>query len=158
VKKVFNQFLRNRISEGQAILADLMTSINRIRDDAAWIEKEAKKLERENFRKYGEKIHKLLSGIEIDEKRIAQEAAIAAEKSCITEEVNRLKAHHRRFRQLAVSKQIPTKGRELDFLCQEMQRETYTIASKVDSLPIHDRILLIRREIEKMRQQIQNVE
>ncbi|MCK4835372.1 MAG: DUF1732 domain-containing protein [Candidatus Aminicenantes bacterium] len=158
IKTVFYQFLQNRITEGECIFTDLMTSIQNISENMKSVEKEAKKLEKENFIKYKEKILRFLKGVEIDEKRIAQEAAITAEKYCIIEEINRLKAHHKRIRQLAGNKKVPTKGRELDFLCQEMQRETYTIASKINSMTIHDRILLIRREIEKMRQQIQNVE
>ena len=158
IKNVFDQFYRSRIREGENILNDLMMSIEAIRDNISWVEKEAGRLENESFQKYRDKIIRLLNDVEIEEKRIAQEAAIAAEKSCIIEEINRLKAHYQSIRKLAVSKKIPTKGRELDFLCQEMQRETYTIASKIDSLAVHDRILLIRREIEKMRQQIQNVE
>lgn len=158
IKKVFTQFHQNRIAEGQAILGDLTASIQIIRENITMVEKEAKRLEKENFQKYREKIHRFLNGVEVDEMRIAQEAAITAEKYCIIEEINRLKAHCQSFRKLAASKQVSTKGRELDFLCQEMQRETYTIASKINSPSIHDRILLIRREIEKMRQQIQNVE
>ena len=157
-REVFNNFLQSRISEGESIFNDLQVSHMKIGDIIKVVEREALKLERENFIKLREKILKFLNEFEIDEKRVAQEAAIAAEKSCIVEEVNRLKAHHKRLLQLGKDKKISTKGREMDFLCQEMQRETYTIGSKINSMKIHDYILLIRREIEKIRQQIQNVE
>ena len=137
---------------------DMQTSIQKITDTVKVVEKNASKLEKEYFQRLKEKILKILNEFEIDEKRVAQEAAIAAEKSCIVEEVNRLKLHNKKLLQLAKDRKINTKGREMDLLCQEMQRETYTIGSKINSMNLHDHILLIRREIEKIRQQIQNVE
>jgi uncharacterized protein (TIGR00255 family) len=158
IEDVFREFLQSRITEGESIFKDMQTSIQKIGDAVKVVEKSASKLERENFQRLKERIMKVVNDIEIDEKRVAQEAAIAAEKSCIVEEVNRLKLHNKKLLQLGKDRKTNTKGREMDFLCQEMQRETYTIGSKINSMNLHDHILLIRREIEKIRQQIQNVE
>ena len=110
------------------------------------------------FRSYRKKIAKYVKGLPIDEKRIVQEAAISADKTSIAEEINRLRTHTLRLKRLLQDKSIASQGREADFLTQEMQRETHTIAAKTSSLDIHQQILLIRREIEKIRQQVQNIE
>jgi uncharacterized protein (TIGR00255 family) len=81
-----------------------------------------------------------------------------AEKGCINEEVQRLEIHTRRLKDLVNDNHVEVKGREADFLTQEMMRETHTIASKTNSMEIHDHVLEIRREIEKIKQQVQNVE
>lgn len=158
VRTVFSDFLLNRTLEGTQILQDLMVSIRKITELNSQVSRKAAEIEKENFSHYRKKISRFLKPNEIDDKRVAQEAAISAERSCIVEEINRLTAHNKRMLLLTKNKKMNTKGREMDFLCQEMLRETFTIASKINSLKLHDQILQIRREIEKMRQQIQNVE
>ena len=158
ITSVFNDFLKSREEEGQSILAGILVSVEKIEKDLEIIEKEAEKLEKELFLKFKEKISKYLKDFEIDEKRILQEAAILAEKSCINEEINRLGAHSIRLKELLIDGTIETKGREADFLAQEMQRETHTIASKTTSIDVHKHVLTLRREIEKIKQQVQNVE
>ena len=117
-----------------------------------------KECENDAFDNYRKKIAKFVKGLPIDEKRIVQEAAISADKTSIAEEVNRLQTHNQRLRRLLLDRGAATQGQEADFLSQEMQRETHTIAAKTGCLDIHQQILLIRREIEKIRQQVQNVE
>ena len=158
VKSVFDEFLKSRESEGKSILDNLLSSIDVIKMNTEIIEKKAGQIEKDIFFKYKEKMKKLLDNDEIDERRISLEAAITAEKLCVAEEINRLKTHNKRLRDLLKDKKVNTKGREADFLSQEMQRETRTIASKTNSLEVHDHILQIRREIEEIRQQVQNVE
>ncbi len=106
----------------------------------------------------GTEMSKYLEGFEIDERRIAQEAAILAEKSCISEEIHRLETHTKRLNVLFNDSKMGAIGREADFLSQEMLRETHTIASKTTSMETHEHVLDIRREIEKIKQQVQNVE
>ena len=154
----FDEFLISREEEGQAILKDLQASIEKINNNLAVIEKETDKVEKELFLKFKEKITRYLKDYEIDDKRILQEAAILAEKSCINEEITRLNTHNKRLNELLSDDTIEIKGREADFLAQEMQRETHTIASKTTSLEVHKHVLNIRREIEKIKQQVQNVE
>jgi uncharacterized protein (TIGR00255 family) len=158
VGKVFAEFLHSREQEGRAILNDLSESIEKIGIILALVEKEAEAVEKEIFFKFKEKIARYLGEYEIDERRIIQEAAILAEKSCINEEINRIAAHNKRLKELLADGAVEVKGREADFLAQEMQRETHTIASKTTSMEVHKHVLDIRREIEKIKQQVQNVE
>jgi uncharacterized protein (TIGR00255 family) len=156
--KVFAAFLESRRQEGQCILPDLLASIVLIEKYSQGIRVKEKDFEKEVFRSYRDKIAKYVKGLPIDEKRIVQEAAISADKTSIAEEINRLRTHTQRLKRLLQEKGVASQGREADFLTQEMQRETHTIAAKTGSLDIHQQILLIRREIEKIRQQVQNIE
>jgi uncharacterized protein (TIGR00255 family) len=158
ITKVFAAFLESRRQEGRCIQRDLLLGIARIENVAKTIHVREKDLEKEAFRNYRKKIEKYLKDLPIDEKRIAQEAAISADKTSIAEEINRLRTHTQRLKRLLQDTRIATQGREADFLTQEMQRETHTIAAKTSCLDIHQQILLIRREIEKIRQQVQNIE
>jgi uncharacterized protein (TIGR00255 family) len=158
VKKVFDEFLASRKEEGKAILKDLQGNIKKIEANLKLIKKAADHLEKSIFTKYKEKIGKYLEEFDIDERRIVQEAAIMAEKGCINEEVQSLETHPRRLKDPINHTHMEVKGREADFLTQEMMRETHTIASKTNSMDIHDQVLEIRREIEKIKQQVQNVE
>lgn len=158
IKKVFGEFLASREEEGKAILKDLQVCIKSIEGNLKRIKKESEKLEKSIFVKYKEKISRYLEEIEVDERRIAQEAAILAEKSCINEEIHRLDTHTRRLKDLVKDKKMEYRGRDADFLAQEMLRETHTIASKTGSMDIHEQVMEVRREIEKIKQQVQNVE
>ena len=156
--KVFAAFLENRRQEGQCVLKDLLAGIAQIEKYSKDIHAREKDFEKEVFRNYRKKIEKFVKDLPLDEKRIVQEAAISADKTSIAEEIHRLRTHTQRLKRLLQDKSIATKGREADFLTQEMQRETHTIAAKTSCLDIHRQILLIRREIEKIRQQVQNIE
>lgn len=158
VNKVLNDFTASREVEGNAIARDVLDGINKIETNLALLKKETEKVEKEIFVRYKEKIARFLTDIEPDERRIVQEAAILAEKSCINEELQRLDTHNRRLKAIILDEKMEAIGREADFLTQEMFRETHTIASKTGSMEIHEKILEIRREIEKIKQQVQNVE
>ena len=157
-RKVFNEFIQSRIVEGQAIYNDILDSVEAIDANLIVLESQAQKLEKVIFKRYKERISRFVQGTEIEERRLLQEAAVAAEKACITEEINRLRTHNKRLRALLNNKKVDVKGREADFLSQEMHRETYTIAAKTTSMDVHERVIQVRREIEKIRQQVQNVE
>jgi uncharacterized protein (TIGR00255 family) len=158
IARVFGDFLASRSQEGLFIGKDLLESIALIENHIKIIGAKEKNFEKDVFRNYRKKIAKYVNGLNIDEKRIAQEAAISAEKASIAEEINRLKTHSQRLKNLLKDKTCATIGREADFLSQEMQRETHTIAAKTNCLDIHQHILIVRREIEKIRQQVQNIE
>jgi uncharacterized protein (TIGR00255 family) len=160
IEVVFSDFLKSREQEGVSISTNLAVSLEEIERNLGFIEKEAEQVEKELFLKFKEKISRYLreTEYEVEERRILQEAAILAEKGCISEEMNRLGTHARRLRELLADDTVEVKGREADFLAQEMQRETHTIASKTVSMKIHGHILQVRRAIEKIKQQVQNVE
>ena len=92
----------------------------------------------------------------VDEERLAQEVAYFAEKSCIDEELVRLQSHFEQF--YAIAAQSGSIGRKLDFLIQEMNRETNTIGSKANDLEIGRLVVEMKSELEKVREQIQNIE
>lgn len=158
IESVFIDFLKTRQEEGEYLLKDCLEQIKEIDKGLKIIKKSAGQIEQELFRKYRERIEKILQGHELDEKRLLQEAAILAEKGCIHEEINRLQTHNKRLKELLQDENLTVKGKEADFLAQEIQRETHTISSKTDSLDINRHILAIRREIEKIKQQVQNLE
>lgn len=158
VRAVFAAFLRSRRREGLGIRGDLLASLSLIDRQVRALRAREKEVEREAFRRCRQRIARFLKDLPVDERRVAQEAAICADKSSIAEEVNRLRTHALRLRRLLQARAPAAKGKEADFLTQEMQRETHTIAAKTPSLYIQQQILLIRREIEKIRQQVQNVE
>lgn len=156
--KVFAAFLASRAQEGLCIQRDLLAGIALIEERIRSLRAREKECERDAFDNYRRKIAKFLKDLPVDEKRIVQEAAISADKTSIAEETNRLQTHAQRLRRLLLDRSVATHGKEADFLSQEMLRETHTIAAKTASLDIHQQILLIRREIEKIRQQVQNIE
>lgn len=158
IEKVFRDFLRSRDIEGQATAEALLDNCEKIKGSLDIIKSEADHVEKEIFARFKEKIAKYLCETEIDDRRIAQEAAIIAEKGCINEEIHRLETHTNRLIDIVHNPLLPVKGKEADFLAQEMMREIHTIASKTDSMEIHTHVLEIRREIDKIKQQVQNVE
>ncbi len=158
IAKVFAAFLESRRQEGLCIRDDLLAGITLIEDLIKALRAMEKECEKDAFLTYRKKIARFLKDLPIDEKRIVQEAAISADKAAIAEEVNRLQTHAQRLKRLLLEKGVIARGKEADFLTQEMQRETHTIAAKTGSMEIHQQILLIRREIEKIRQQVQNIE
>ena len=110
----------------------------------------------ENFRKkIEERVRNILEATQIDEARLLQEVAIFADKSNIDEELTRLKSHISQFRNIIQDK---TPGRKLDFLIQEFNREANTVCSKANDVDVTNTALLIKCEIEKIREQIQNIE
>lgn len=158
IARVFAAFLASRRQEGRCIQRDLLAGIAQIDQLLKAVRAREKECERDAFRDYRNKIARFIGELPIDEKRIVQEAAISADKGAIAEEVNRLQTHTLRLKRLLLARDGVTQGKEADFLTQEMQRETHTIAAKTNSMEIHQQILLIRREIEKIRQQVQNIE
>lgn len=158
IEKVFTDFLHSREIEGQATAVELLNNCEKIKASLEIIKCEADQVEKGIFAKFKEKMAKYLSETEIDDRRIAQEAAIIAEKGCINEEIHRLETHTKRFIDLIHDPLLVVKGKEADFLSQEMMREIHTIASKTDSMDIHAHVIEIRREIDKIKQQVQNVE
>jgi len=158
IATVFAQFLEDRKQEGEALLVELKQHIGTIEGHLQKMALREKETEAELFASYRKKIEKFTNGMEIDDRRLLMEIAILAEKNAITEEINRLNIHTKRLKTLLEDETLPMKGKEADFLAQEMQRETHTVAAKTGSMEIHEHILCIRREIEKIKQQVQNIE
>ncbi len=147
---------RMRAREGEAIGADLSGRLDGIDDNLREIEVLAPETVNEYRSRLEARIALLLSDGGIDEQRMAQEVALAAEKSDISEEILRLKSHVEQFRKLIDSE--AEVGKKMDFLLQEMQREANTILSKSGGLEITRHGIAIKSDIEKLREQVQNVE
>lgn len=147
-----------RITEGQRLSEDLLQRGELIRSIVDKIGTRAPMVAEEYVQKLRERIQELLDGAaEIPEERILTEAAIFADKANITEELVRLDSHMKQLRQILTESEGPA-GKKLDFLVQEMNREANTIGSKANDLEITSLMLETKSEIEKIREQVQNIE
>lgn len=144
--------------EGEKIAQDLLNRINRIEDKIMEISEKSTGLIDEYVVKLEKRIQEVLKTDEIDKSRLAQEVVIYADKCSIEEEVTRLKSHIFQFRDLVSNNQNDTIGKKLDFIVQEMNRETNTIGSKANNLEITNGVIDIKTELEDIREQIQNIE
>mgnify|MGYP004504650605 CR=1 FL=1 len=143
--------------EGEKILQDLLRRIEKIENEIEKISKKSTGLIEEYVVKLEKRIKEILKTEEIDKTRLAQEVVIYADKCSIEEEVTRLKSHIYQFKNL-INDNNETKGKKLDFIIQEMNRETNTIGSKANSLEITNGVIEIKTELEDIREQIQNIE
>ncbi|MFZ5996296.1 MAG: YicC/YloC family endoribonuclease [Nitrospirota bacterium] len=145
-----------RKQEGEALRKELLLHTERMEHLRTEVEQRAKEVVPRYKERLLQRIAELLSSAPVDETRLAQEAAIIAQKSDITEEVARLRSHIRQC--TALLSQEEAVGRKLDFLIQEMNREANTIASKVDDVAITALAIEMKTTIEKLREQIQNIQ
>ncbi len=161
IKKAFVSAIEkldeSRSREGKRLKKDLLLRSGKCKRTVKEIKNERGKYEKEIKRKIAEKTKSLLKDKNMDETGIYQEMAAVAEKSDTTEEIVRMNSHLSRFSEF-LSKTGLSVGRELDFLTQEMNRESGTISAKSKSPAISHLAIDLRSEIEKMREQIQNVE
>lgn len=150
------KFVDSRVSEGEALKADLMEKLDEMLTDVAFIEARAPQILTEYRQKLEAKIREVLSDAQLDENRIAAEVTIFADKICVDEEMVRLKSHIRATKDaLNAGGSV---GRKLDFIAQEMNREANTTLSKANDLEVSDRAIELKTAIEKVREQIQNIE
>ena len=145
----------SRKREGEALREDLLERLKVIGGHLQGIEERAPFVVEEYRRRLSSKVKELLDG-ELDEGRLAQEVTLFASRADITEEVVRIRSHLEQFRE-RLGEGGPV-GKALDFLIQEMVREANTIASKSSDLPITRHVLAIKEEVEKLREQVQNIE
>jgi uncharacterized protein (TIGR00255 family) len=151
-----DELLIMKKDEGQELTKDLTKRIKMIEKLVSSIEKEFKKSVNSYFNKLKKRIKTLTKESDVDDQRLNLELAVIADKADITEECVRLKSHLKFFID-SMNKQLEP-GRKLNFLCQELNRETNTISSKSISTSITHKSVLIKEEIEKIREQIQNIE
>ena len=156
LKTAVDELLNMRKDEGKELAKDLTKRIKAIEKRVVLIEKEFKKSVNSHFKKLKERLKTLTGEAELDEQRLNLELAAIADKADITEECVRLKSHLKFFID-SMNKQAEP-GRKLNFLCQELNRETNTISSKSISTSLTHNAVLIKEEIEKIREQIQNIE
>ena len=145
-----------RFKEGERLKADLSARMDTMTGYAAAIEQRAPAVAEEYRAKLTARIEELLGETEVDRARLATEVAIFADRAAIDEEIVRLNTHLIHFRELLEANE-PV-GRKMDFLVQEMNRECNTIGSKANDAELTSIVLLSKAEIEKLREQIQNIE
>lgn len=152
----FSQFIEMRTKEGERLKEDILLKLDLLSEQIRFIEERSPQIIAEYRTKLEEKMRELLEDTQIDDNRIAAEVILFADKICTDEEVVRLKSHIQHMKEtLEESNGI---GRKLDFIAQEMNREANTILSKANDLDISNRAISLKTEIEKIREQIQNIE
>ena len=156
LEKAVDQLYEMRQIEGKRIAEDLLKRIEIIDDKVTKISEKSTGLIQEYVVKLEGRVREILQTEEIDKSRIAQEVVIYADKCSIEEEITRLKSHVSQFKDLLQSDGAV--GKKLDFLVQEMNRETNTIGSKSACLEITNSVIDIKTELENIREQIQNIE
>lgn len=153
------QFLDSRKREGQFLSQDLTDKLSGMLENVEYITERSPQIIEEYKSRLREKIQDLMEDKQIDENRLAMEVTIYADKVCVDEELTRLRSHIEATREaLLTGDDKDGIGRKLDFLAQEMNREANTILSKSTDLKISDRGIALKTDIEKVREQIQNIE
>ncbi|MCL2698414.1 MAG: YicC family protein [Oscillospiraceae bacterium] len=150
------RFITMRENEGRRIKTDLLEKVSLIESKTAEVERLSPETT-ENYRKrLFDKLREILENTQIDEQRVLLEAAVFAEKTAVDEEIVRLNSHIAQLREMLDGEDIV--GRKLDFLVQEINREINTIGSKAQDLRITKIVVDLKSELEKIREQIQNIE
>ncbi|MBO5303581.1 MAG: YicC family protein [Lachnospiraceae bacterium] len=150
------QFVDSRIAEGERLAADLTEKLDGMLGYVDFIEERSPIILQEYRKRLEDKVKELLENTQIDEARIATEVTLFADKICVDEETVRLRSHIKSTRDALF--EGGSIGRKLDFIAQEMNREANTILSKTTDLTLSDVGINLKTDIEKVREQIQNIE
>lgn len=151
-----DKFIEMRAAEGKKMYDDVYSRSQFILDVVSFIEERSPETVKEYNDKLVERVHDLLGDVTLDEGRVLQEVAVYADKVAVAEETVRLHSHIDQLRKFLDSDEAV--GRKMDFLVQEINRETNTIGSKCNDVAIARKVVDIKAEIEKIREQIQNIE
>lgn len=151
------QFVETRGIEGENLKNDIIAKLDGMSEKVACIEVRSPEIVAEYRAKLEEKVKELLADTQMDEGRIATEVVIFADKICTDEEVVRLKSHIAHMKETFATEENGI-GRKLDFIAQEMNREANTILSKANDIEVSNYAIDLKTEIEKVREQIQNIE
>lgn len=156
LEEALQPFLQMRTQEGAHLFEDINERLNTIEGHVTTIEASAPDLPEYHFARLQERLERFPLKDDIDQERLYQELAIWADRSDISEELTRLHSHLNQFRHLLQEGGVV--GRRLDFLCQELHRESNTVGSKVHDAEITKTLIELKAEIEKVREQVQNIE
>ena len=155
LKDALEKYIEMKEQEGSKLYEDISKRINNIKNIVEKISANSTRLIQDYIVKLETRIKELMNTENIDENRLAMETVIYADKSSVEEEITRLKSHIIQFRNLINEN---TSGKKIDFLIQEMNRETNTIGSKSASIDITNMVIDIKTELEDIREQVQNIE
>ncbi len=156
LKGACEQFVDTRIKEGENLKRDLLAKLDDMLVNVDYIAVRSPEIIGEYRKKLEDKVKELLEDVHIEESRLATEVTIFADKICVDEEIVRLRSHIEHTK--ATLEAGGAVGRKLDFIAQEMNREANTILSKANDLEVSNRAIDLKTEIEKVREQIQNIE
>ena len=156
LKEAFSSFRSAREKEGEALKNNILTKLDEMTEHAAFIEERLPQIITEYRSKLEEKVKEFLLNSQIDDQRIAAEVTMYADKIAVDEELVRLSTHIKHMRDILIKG--GEAGRNLDFIAQEMNRESNTILSKSNDIDITNRGIELKTCIEKIREQVQNIE
>lgn len=156
IRGACQQFVESRITEGENLKNDLIDKLDNMLTYVDFIEERSPQIMKDYRTRLEDKIHEFLEDRQIDDARIVQEVTIFSDKVCVDEETVRLRSHINTTKDTL--EQGGSIGRKLDFIAQEMNREANTILSKANNLEISDTGINLKTDIEKVREQIQNIE
>ncbi len=156
IKAAAEKFVDTRIKEGENLREDLICKLDDMLSHVAYIKERAPEIIAEYKASLTEKVKELLGDTKVDEARLLTEVTIFADRVCIDEEIVRLTSHIETTKKTLIDG--GSIGRKLDFIAQEMNREANTILSKANDLATSDHAIELKTEIEKVREQIQNIE
>jgi uncharacterized protein (TIGR00255 family) len=156
IRKAAEQFVESRVLEGSHLKADIFEKLDGMLRKVNFIEERSPQIIKEYREKLTEKVQELLGDTKIDEGVLATELTIYADKICVDEETVRLVSHIKNMKETL--EQTDSIGRKLDFIAQEMNREANTILSKANDIEVSNCAIDLKTEIEKVREQIQNIE
>ena len=151
-----SKFIEMRETEGSKLRGDILSRADYIIECVEFIEGRSPETVREYNEKLKQRMKELLGDAAVDEQRLLNEAAIYADKIAVVEETVRLRSHMSQLREFMNSSEAI--GRKLDFLVQEINREANTIGSKAQDVDIAKKVIAIKAEVEKIREQVQNIE
>ena len=154
--EAIEKFIQMRAVEGAKMKEDVASRAEYILNCVSFIEERSPQTVKEYNDKLVERVHEIIGDVSLDEQRIIQEVAIYADKVAVAEETVRLRSHIAQLKTFLESEE-PI-GRKMDFLVQEINRETNTIGSKANDVDIARKVVDIKAEVEKIREQIQNIE
>jgi len=156
VSAAVDELIATKETEGAALQRDLSARIDSVRENVATVRRRAPERVRETHEKMKARVRDLLGEIEVPEDRMLQEIALLSDRLDCTEECVRLEAHCDHFLKYLDEEAAP--GRKLNFLLQEMNREINTIGSKSNDAAIVERVVQVKEELERIREQVQNIE
>ncbi len=156
VEQATADLIRMKEQEGEHLKRDFEERLEGLRSRVATVRERAPQRVRETFEKTRERVKTLLEGYDFPEERVVQEIALLSDRLDCTEECVRLEAHCAQFRRYLNEESTP--GRKLNFLLQEMNREINTIGSKSNDFAIVEQVVEVKEELERIREQVQNIE
>ena len=156
VSKAAEQFVQSRLDEGENLKKDILSKADKLLELVTYIEGRFPEMMAEYREKLLNKVHEVLEDKQIDEAVLATELIIYSDKVCVDEETVRLRSHIANLQ--ATMNEGENVGRKLDFIAQEMNREANTILSKANDIEVSNKAIDLKTEIEKIREQIQNIE